>query len=207
MNLKSFKKIVIFITFLSLINSSLIMPINSSSDNNNNIKFKSSSPNSLTNVVSVEKRLNQTTAFVDDILIVEILITNHFSTAVYNVTLNEDEFLNPQIITSYLISPLTIPILKSNERTLIAYTISASKATNFTISASVITYQLVETQQADTQTLTTFSQSITVSFLEKNINQVDLNTEYTIIYSVLLLSYSILLVIRIIFRTKAKSTN
>ena len=167
-----------------------------------NPTFKATNNNATStvdDVLSIEKRINTTTAVVGDIIVIEIILHNYRSADIYNVTVTEDTLLNPLVNTTNLVSPITFAKLNAFEETIIAYTLTAYKPINFTISSTVANYQIKEN---DARIFTAYSVPFQMSFVARDLSKIDLTKEYTLIYTFLIGTYTIVLFIRIFFKSR-----
>ena len=170
---------------------------------NSNQKLESSSSTSWNSIITIEKKVNQTTAQVNESIIVEIILTNIGSNPIYNINLTEPIPQNPNIITKNLFTPLIFAKFEPNEQRIISYSLLAQTVVNITIDQSVATYQ--QSNSASAPIFTSYSNSVNIQIEAIKISQSTVNLDNLIMLSIVAIFYSVILVVRIIFNLSKKS--
>ena len=104
----SLKKIVFLSILVLVISSTVTFGANATSyPINRKQKLESISNTSSNSILSIEKKVNQTVAQVNDSIIVQLILTNIGNNPIFIIYLTERIIQNPNIITKYLFRPLT----------------------------------------------------------------------------------------------------
>ena len=166
---------------------------------NTNIQSKLTASQNLNQILMVEKRVNKTTASVNETVVVDIIMTNLRRTPIYNITLTEFEVVNPLIKVTGLVSPITFQKLDGGKKITLSYTISSSKAVNITIDETIVTYQIT----LNGLLFTSISNVVNLSFVNvTNTATNEFDNKNYLIYAFLILFYILFLLIRLYYKRK-----
>ena len=203
LHLISWKKFIICTILIVAISPSftqgnaLTVPVNINKIN------KLGSSTTTNSVLTIERRINSTSAVVNESIIVELILTNVGDNPIYNINLTESMVQNPDIITSNLVSPMLFSKFEPNEQRIISYTITSLKVTNITLSSTIATYQL--TNNLNSQIYTSYSKTDLISVKAKVITGNEANLNNLMVVAVLALFYTVILIVRILFKLSKKN--
>ena len=200
----SLKKIVFLSILVLVISSTVTFGANATSyPINRNQKLESISNTSSNSILTIEKKVNQTVAQVNDSIIVQLILTNIGNNPIYNINLTEPIIQNPNIITKNLFTPLTFAKFDANEQRIISYSLLSETVANITIDQTVATYQ--QSNSATAPLFTSYSNSVNIQIVPKTISQSAVNLDNLIMLSIVAIFYCVILVVRIIFNLSKKS--
>ncbi|MHA2366512.1 MAG: hypothetical protein ACXAC7_21325 [Candidatus Hodarchaeales archaeon] len=169
-------------------------------------KLKITNSSSISNIIIVEKRVNETQIFVDEQVLVEIIITNYGSSSVYNVQVEEPLLSNPAVEMKNFPEFLTFSEIEEGSVRKLIYTFKSSTADNFTIQRTKVTYyQNINFEELNSPELTSYSQEIEINVLALELSPKTYNKEYLLLFSVITSFYIIILVIRLLAQKTSKS--
>lgn len=198
------KKIVFISILVLVISSSVTFGANATSFTiNRNQKLESISSTSSNSILTIEKKVNQTVAQVNDSIIVQLILTNVGSNPIYNINLTEPVPQNPNIITKNLFTPLTFAKFDPNQERIISYSLLSTVVANITIASTVATYQ--QSNSATAPLFTSTSNTVNIQIVARTLSQSDVNINNLIMISIIAIFYSIILVVRIVFNLSKKS--
>lgn len=156
-------------------------------------------------ILTIQKRVNTTTAQVNTSIIVDLILTNLGSTPIYNLNLTEPRISNPAIITKNLFTPVTFAKFDPNEQRIISYTITSTIVANITIGQTVATYQQVNDVNAPL--FTSYSQSVNINIVAQTLSHQQYNLNNLLVLTVVAVFFIIIQLVRIFFKLTKRSNN
>ena len=164
-------------------------------------KITSTTANS---ILTIEKRVNNTNVQVNTSILVELILTNLGNSPIYNINLTEPRIQNPDIITQNLFTPLTFAKFEPGEQRIISYSITSLKVANITLGRTVATYQ--QANSANAPLFTSYSQGLFINIEAKTLTNKEVNINNLLVLSVIAVFYSIIVIVRTVFKLGRKSS-
>lgn len=158
-----------------------------------------------TNILSVEKRINETDIFVGQKIVIEIILTNLGSGSIYDIEIKEKQLSNP-FITYENYAPLySFDEIKEKDTKVIAYTFSVSKVDIYIILETRVTYfKELPVKETDTPFLSV-SQQITINATVLDETENTFEKFSLFVFSIGALTFSFILVIRLVFQIRKRN--
>lgn len=202
----SYKKLFIIIVVILTISSlSLQQNLIEKSFKDSETTKTPSNKISIDPILTVQKRVNNTIAEVNQTIIVDLILTNFGDSVVYDIEVTEKSIDNPEILVKNLFSPIQFPRFEPNEERIVSYTITSQKVTNITLSPTIATFKQENSPTAPI--FTSYSQSIFIIIRDKTISQNEVQNNTLLVLSMIVIFYSIILLFRIFFKLSKKSSN